>query len=211
MLIGYARVSKSDGSQDTALQRDALLAAGVAPENIHEDRASGKKADRPSLALCMRILRAGDTLLVWRLDRLGRNITHLLELVNELRARGVDLKVLDGSGSVIDTTTSAGQLTFAIFAAIAEFEASLLSERTKAGLKAAAARGRKGGRPPIDPGKLQAAGAALRGGQTPRQVAAVFRIARSTVTKYLHADGRLRREGERLLHRGEEPPRRLAG
>ena len=147
MLIGYMRVSKADGSQSTQLQRDALIAAGVSPEQLYEDLASGRRDDRPGLAACLKALRDGDTLLVWKLDRLGRNLRHLVNTVHDLTARGVGLKVLTGQGAAIDTTTAAGKLVFGIFAALAEFERELISERTVAGLVSARARGRKGGRP----------------------------------------------------------------
>lgn len=128
------RVSKADGSQATDLQRDALLEAGVEPEALYEDKASGKSDDRPHLAACLKALRAGDTLLVWKLDRLGRDLRHLVNIVHELTERGVGLKVLTGQGAAIDTTTASGKLVFGIFAALAEFERELISERTKAGL-----------------------------------------------------------------------------
>ena len=147
MLIGYARVSKTNGSQTTDLQRDALLAAGVDPEQIYEDQASGKQDDRPQLAACLKALRSGDRLIVWKLDRLGRDLRHLVNVVHDLTERGVGLKVLTGQGAAIDTTTASGKLVFGIFAALAEFERELISERTKAGLASARARGRKGGRP----------------------------------------------------------------
>jgi DNA invertase Pin-like site-specific DNA recombinase len=146
-LLGYMRVSRSDGSQVLDLQRDALRAAGVAPEHLYEDLASGKRDDRPGLAACLKALRAGDTLLVWKLDRLGRNLHHLVTTVHELAARGVGLRVLTGQGAQIDTTTAAGKLIFGIFAALAEFERELIVERTRAGIAAARARGRNGGRP----------------------------------------------------------------
>ncbi|EEI64016.1 resolvase, N-terminal domain protein [Corynebacterium glucuronolyticum ATCC 51866] len=144
-LIGYMRVSKSDGSQTTDLQRDALLAAGVDPGHLYEDKASDKSEDRPHLDACLKALRSGDTLLVWKLDRLGRNLRHLVNIVHDLTARGVGLKVLTGQGAAIDTTSTQGKLVFGIFAALAEFERELISERTKAGLESARARGRKGG------------------------------------------------------------------
>ena len=147
MLVGYARVSKADGSQTTDPQRDALMAAGVDPERIYQDLASGGRDDRPGMAECLKALRAGDTLLVWKLDRLGRDLRHLVNTVADLNSRGIDLKVLTGTGAAIDTTTPAGRLSFGIFAALAEFERELISERTKAGLASARARGRNGGRP----------------------------------------------------------------
>src|ERR1051325_11150935 len=104
MLVGYVRVSKADGSQVTDLQRDALLVAGVAPQHIYEDTTSGKRDDRPGLAACLKALRAGDTLLVWKLDRLGRDLRHLVNTVHELTTRAIGFKVLTGHGATIDTT-----------------------------------------------------------------------------------------------------------
>jgi DNA invertase Pin-like site-specific DNA recombinase len=141
MLIGYARVSTPDQSLD--LQRDALLAAGCDPKHLYTDVASGAKADRPGLEAALGYLREGDTLVVWKLDRLGRSLTHLVETVHRLEVRGVGFKSLQEH---IDTTTPGGKLIFHVFAALAEFERDLIGERTKAGLKAARARGRTGGR-----------------------------------------------------------------
>ena len=144
MLIGYARVSKADGSQSLDLQRDALLAAGVDEGRIYSDRASGKKDERPGLEACLKALRQGDVLVVWKLDRLGRSLHHLVKTVTRLSECDIGLKVLTGQGAQIDTTTAAGRLSFGIFAALAEFESELIRERTVAGLQAARARGRKG-------------------------------------------------------------------
>ena len=141
------RVSKQDGSQCLDLQRDALIEVGVAPERIYEDLDSGRKDDRPGLAACLKALQTGNTLVVWKLDRLGRDLKHLVNTVDELRKRNVGFKVLSSAGAQIDTTTPSGRLCFGIFAALAEFERELISERTRAGLAAARARGRKGGRP----------------------------------------------------------------
>ena len=140
-LIGYARVSKADGSQVHDLQRDALAQAGVEANNVYEDAASGKKEDRPGLVACLKALRRGDTLVVWKLDRLGRDLRHLVNLVDDLTQRHIGLKVLAGEGASIDTSTANGRLVFGIFAALAEFERALIIERTKAGLAAARARG----------------------------------------------------------------------
>ena len=145
MLIGYPRVSNADGSQRLDLQRDALIAAGVASEAIYEDRASGKRDDRPGLETGLKALRSGDTLVVWKLDRLGRNLAHLVAAVSALADREVGLRVLAGQGAAIDTTTASGRLVFGSFAALAEFECELLRERTQAGLAAVRARGRTGG------------------------------------------------------------------
>lgn len=136
MLIGYARVSKTDGSQLFNLQQDALVNAGVASNRVYQDQASGKRDDRPGLVACLKALRKGDVLVVWKLDRLGRDLRHLVNAVQDLAGQGAD----------IDTTTAGGKLVFGIFAALAEFERELIRERTKAGLQAARARGRKGGR-----------------------------------------------------------------
>jgi len=140
--IGYARISTDD--QNLALQRDALTAAGCDP--IYEDTKSGAKADRPGLKLALEVARAGDLLVVWRLDRLGRSLSDLIGLSKTLERRGVGLKSLKEQ---IDTTSSGGRLVFHMFGALAEFERDLIRERTQAGLAAARARGRKGGRPKL--------------------------------------------------------------
>lgn len=139
--IGYARVSTAD--QDLAPQRDVLRARGCEP--IYSEHASGKHADRPELAQAMKALRAGDTLVVWRLDRLGRSLPDLIATVNELADRGV---AFESVTEAIDTTTASGKLVFNIFASLADFERHLIGERTRAGLAAGRARGRMGGRPP---------------------------------------------------------------
>jgi DNA invertase Pin-like site-specific DNA recombinase len=146
MLIGYARVSTNEQNLD--LQRDALLKAGVAAKNIYTDKVTGVKAERPGLAAALSHLRAGDTLIVWRLDRLGRSLKHLIETVTELKNQGVAFKSLTEN---IDTSTATGTLVFQIFGALAEFERNLITERTIAGLDAARARGRTGGRPRRNP------------------------------------------------------------
>ncbi|MDR2723668.1 MAG: recombinase family protein, partial [Holosporaceae bacterium] len=147
MLIGYMRVSKNDGSQNLDLQQDALLAAGVHKDRIYHDTASGKKEARPGLAECLKALQPGNTLVVWKLDRLGRDLKNLITIVDELRRKNIGFKVLTGHGAQIDTSTPNGRLVFGLFAALAEFERELIIERTNAGLKAARARGRMGGRP----------------------------------------------------------------
>jgi DNA invertase Pin-like site-specific DNA recombinase len=203
MLLGYMRVSRADGSQVLDLQRDALLAAGVQPEHLYEDHASGKKDDRPGLAACLKALRAGDTLVAWKLDRLGRDLRHLVNLVHELTRRQVGLKILTGHGAAIDTTTPAGKLVFGIFAALAEFERELIVERTKAGLLAARARGRRGGRPyKMTPAKLRLAQAAM--GRPGTEVAALCRelgVTRQTLYRHVGPKGELRQDGQRLLER----------
>lgn len=146
MLIGYARVSKADGSQSIDLQTDALRAAGVEADNIYDDRASGSRNDRPGLTACLKSLRDGDVLIVWKLDRLGRTLTHLVSTVQNSSDRSIGLRVLTGKGAQIDTTTPSGRMVFGIFATLAEFERDMIRERTMAGLAAARARGRMGGR-----------------------------------------------------------------
>src|SRR6266853_4906821 len=111
-LVGYMRVSKADGSQVLDLQRDALIAAGVPERNIYSDTASGKIDNRPGLENCLKALRHGDTLVVWKLDRLGRSLRHLVNVVHELTEQGIGLRVLTGQGAAIDTTTAAGKLVF---------------------------------------------------------------------------------------------------
>lgn len=162
MLLGYMRVSKLDGSQVLDLQRDALVGAGVDPRYLYEDLGSGRHDDRPGLVTCLKALRTGDNLVVWRLDRLGRDLRHLVNTVHDLTLRGVGLTVLTGHGAAIDTTTASGKLVFGIFAALAEFERDLIAERTRAGLAAARARGRSGGRPyKMTAAKLRLAMAAM--------------------------------------------------
>lgn len=203
MLIGYMRVSKSDGSQSTSLQRDALIAADVDPEYLYEDQASGKNDDRPGLAACLKALREGDTLIVWKLDRLGRNLHHLVNTVHNLTGRGIGLKVLTGHGAAIDTTTAAGKLVFGIFAALAEFERELIAERTRAGLASARARGRNGGRPfKMTAAKLRLAMAAM--GHKETKVSSLCQelgITRQTLYRHVSPKGELRPDGIKLLSR----------
>jgi DNA invertase Pin-like site-specific DNA recombinase len=208
MLLGHARVSKADGSQALTPQKDALLAAGVEPGHLYEDRASGKRDDRPGLAACLKALRRGDVLVVWKLDRLGRDLRHLVNLVQELAERGAGLKVLTGQGAAIDTTTPAGKLAFGIFAAIAEFERELIVERTKAGLAAARARGRRGGRPyKMTPAKLRLAMAAMADIETNvGELCRELGVTRQTLYRHVDPVGTLREDGRRLLaSRGRRP------
>jgi DNA invertase Pin-like site-specific DNA recombinase len=204
MLIGYMRVSKTDGSQATDLQLAALVAAGVDPKQLYEDQASGKREDRPGLTACLKALREGDTLLVWKLDRLGRDLRHLINTVHDLTGRGVGLKVLTGHGAAIDTTTAAGKLVFGIFAALAEFERELISERTVAGLVSARARGRTGGRPfKMTAAKLRLAMAAM--GQPETSVGDLCKelgITRQTLYRHVSPKGELRSDGVKLLAKG---------
>jgi DNA invertase Pin-like site-specific DNA recombinase len=193
MWIGYLRVSKTDGSQTVDLQRDALLAAGVDPAQIYEDHASGQLEARPGLAALLKALRRGDTLVVWKLDRLGRDLRHLVNTVHDLTQHGIGFKVLTGHGASIDTTTPAGKLVFGIFAALAEFERALISERTKAGLASARARGRRGGAPfKMTAAKVRLAMAAM--GQPETKVSALCRelgVTRQTLYRHVGPDGAL--------------------
>lgn len=201
MLIGYARVSKADGSQVLDLQRDALVEAGVSAKDIYEDKASGKRDDRPSLAACLKALRKGDVLVVWKLDRLGRDLRHLVNTVQELADRGIGFKVLAGQGTDINTTTASGKLVFGIFAALAEFERELISERTRAGLAAARARGRKGGRKfALTKAQVRLAQASM--GKRETQVTELCEelgVTRVTLYRYVAPDGQLRDHGRQVL------------
>ena len=199
--IGYARVSKADGSQSTDLQRDALLSEGVKEEAIYQDHASGKLDDRPGLQNCLKALREGDTLIVWKLDRLGRNLRHLVNTVHDLTAKNIGLKVLTGHGAAIDTTTAAGKLVFGIFAALSEFEREMIKERTLAGMASARARGRKGGRPyKMTQAKLRLAMASL--GQLETKIGPLCEelgITKQTLYRHVSPTGELRADGKKLL------------
>jgi DNA invertase Pin-like site-specific DNA recombinase len=197
------RVSKADGSQTTDLQRDALLAAAIEADSLYEDKASGKKEDRPQLAACLKALRHGDTLVVWKLDRLGRDLRHLVNIVHDLTERGIGLKVLTGQGAAIDTTTASGKLVFGIFAALAEFERELISERTIAGLASARARGRNGGRPyKMTPAKLRLAMASMGKPETKvSELCTELGITRQTLYRHVSPTGELRPDGETLMSR----------
>ena len=201
MKIGYMRVSKADGSQSTDLQRDALLEAGVDENQIYKDKISGTKDERPGLNSCLKALRPGDVLIVWKLDRLGRNLKHLVNVVDDLKKRSVGFKVLTGHGAAVDTTTPAGKLVFGIFAALAEFERDLIVERTKAGLAAARARGRKGGAPfKMTTSKLRRIQAAMGKPETVvSQICKELKISKQTLYRYVAPDGSLRSDGEKLL------------
>ena len=201
MLIGYIRVSKSDGSQVFDLQKDALLAAGVEPDRIYQDLASGRKDDRPGLNACLRALQPTNTLVIWKLDRLGRDLKHLVNTVDELNNGNIGIKVLAGQGAQIDTTTANGRLVFGIFAALAEFEAELISERTKAGLASARARGRLGGRPrKMTVETLRMAMSAMADPKSkPTEVAQRLGMTTTTLYTYVNADGSVKEVGKRLL------------
>jgi DNA invertase Pin-like site-specific DNA recombinase len=201
MLIGYARVSKADGSQSLDLQRDALIAAGVDEDQIYSDHASGKKDERPGLEACLKALRDGDVLVIWKLDRMGRSLNHLVKTTTVLSERGVGLKVLTGQGAQIDTTTAAERLSFGIFAALAEFESELIRERTMAGLAAARARGRKGGRKfALSKTQVRLAQAAMANRDTSvSELCKELGVKPVTLYRYVDPNGNLRDYGKRVL------------
>jgi DNA invertase Pin-like site-specific DNA recombinase len=177
MRLGYARVSTKD--QDTALQEDALRKAGV--EHIFSEKASGAKAGRPELAKALEFMREGDTLVVWKLDRLARSMRQLMETVEELRRRKINFHSITEN---IDTSTAAGELHFHLFGALAQFERSLIKERVNAGLAAARARGRVGGRPQVESARLEHAETLIRGGESVSKAAKLAGISIATLKRY---------------------------
>ena len=199
VALGYCRVSKSDGSQALDLQKDALIAAGVAPDAIYEDHASGKNDDRPGLASALKALRPGDVLTIWKLDRLGRSLPHLVETVHGLGEKGIGFRVL--TGAPIDTSTKEGKLMFAIFAGLAEFERDLLIERVNAGLASARARGRVGGRRPgITKAGLRRAQAAMQHRDTNvAELCKELGISKTALFRYVGPTGEIRPMGRKIL------------
>lgn len=184
-LIGYARVSTTD--QNPALQLDALTAAGIPAELVYVEQASGAGADRPALAACLKALRPGDTLVVWKLDRLGRSVHHLVDLLDELRRRDVEFRSLT---EAMDTATPAGRLLYHVIAALAAFERDLLRQRVTAGMAAARASGRRVGRPPkLTPARIRQI--RLARAQTPptpvAELAAILGVSRPTIYRALAA------------------------
>jgi DNA invertase Pin-like site-specific DNA recombinase len=185
MIVGYARVSTTDQTLD--LQKDALTRTGC--EQIFTDTMSGAKAERPGLVQALRYMRTGDVLVVWKLDRLGRSLRNLIDVITELDALGIGFRSVTES---MDTTTSGGRLIFHIFGALAEFERDLIRERTKAGLAAARARGRKGGRPKAtglnDPGKIKVALSLYNDKQNSiATICKVLKVSRATLYRYIAA------------------------
>ena len=179
MFIGYMRVSSDSDRQNTDLQRDALLAAGVDARHLFEDHASGARDDRPGLSKALEFLRPGDVLVVWKLDRLGRSLSHLLSIVTTLKDRQVAFRSLTEG---MDTTTASGELLFHVFGALAQYERALTHERVIAGLAAAKRRGRVGGRPAAIVGeKREAIIAALNGGMSKAAVCRNFGVKRTTL------------------------------
>ncbi len=201
MNIGYARVSKTDGSQALDLQLDALVESGVNRKDIYHDKASGKKEERPGFEACLKALRPGDTLVVWKLDRLGRDLRHLVNTVQDLAERDIGFKVIAGQGADIDTTTASGKLVFGIFAALAEFERELIRERTMAGLKSARARGKRGGRKfQLTKNQVRFAEAAMKNQSTSvSELCRELGISRQTLYRYVSPTGELREYGKQVL------------
>lgn len=187
MLIGYMRVSSDSDRQSTALQRDALLAAGVDARHLFEDKASGVRDDRIGLAKALEFMVAGDCLVVWKLDRLGRSLSHLLTIVIGLRERGIGFRSLTEQ---MDTTTPQGELLLHLFGALAQYERALIQERIKAGINAAKRRGRHSGRPrALNAEKLESVLAALNNGSSKASVCRTFGIPRSTLIDTLAREG----------------------
>jgi len=189
MLVGYMRVSSESDRQNTDLQRDALLAVGIDVRHLYEDRASGAKDDRPGLVQALEFVRPGDVLVVWKLDRLGRSLQHLLTIVNTLKDRKVAFRSLTEG---MDTTTPSGELLFHVFGALAQYERALTKERVTAGLAAARRRGRVGGRPPAITGeKLDSIVAALNGGMSKASVCRTFGVKRTTLIETIARIGEI--------------------
>ena len=183
MLIGYMRVSSDSGRQNTDLQRDALLAAGIDARHVFEDHASGAKDDRTGLAQALEFVRPGDVLVVWKLDRLGRSLSHLLAIVTSLKEKQVAFRSLTEG---MDTTTVSGELLFHVFGALVQYERALIQERVVAGLAGARRRGRIGGRPKAITGvQLDAIVAALDGGMSKAAVCRNFGVKRATLIETL--------------------------
>ena len=203
MFIGYARVSKSDNSQVLDLQIDALINSGVKEENIYTDKISGSKDERPGLENCLKALRDGDTLIVWKLDRLGRNLKHLITTVEELSKKNIGFKVLSGQGVNIDTTTPAGKMIFSIFGALAEFERELIRERTKAGIDAARARGKMGGRKfGLTKAQVRLAEASMKNRDTSvTELCKELSVTRACLYQYISPNGELRDNAKRVLEK----------
>lgn len=179
MLIGYMRVSSETDRQNTDLQRDALLNVGVDQRHLFEDRASGARDDRPGLAKALAYVKPGDVLIVWKLDRLGRSLTHLIEIINTLKVNQVAFRSLTEG---MDTATASGELLFHVFGALAQYERALITERVNAGLEAARRRGRRGGRPlAIPQEKLTVITESLSNGMPKAAVCRTFDVKRSTL------------------------------
>lgn len=190
MDVGYVRVSRNE--QNPEMQRNELEASGC--ERIFEERISSRKESRPQLEAALDYCREGDRLVVWKLDRLGRSIKELIELVNSLEERGVEFK---SSRESLDTSTPGGKLVFHVFASMAEFERDVIRERTMAGLESARVRGRKGGRKPVmDEKKIALASKLMRDREMPiSEVSDAVGVSKATIYRYLKPDGTVRKDG----------------
>lgn len=202
LKLAYIRVSKADGAQTLDLQMDAMEKEGIAPGHIYQDYAPGKNSKREGLDSCLKALRTGDTLVVWKLDRLGRDLKHLVNTVQGLIEKGICFKVLTGKGANIDTSTPSGKFVFGIFAALSEFERDLIRERTIEGLKAARARGKNGGRKfQLSKAQVRLALAAMKDPDTKvSELCQELKISRHTLYRYVSPKGELRPSGEKVLN-----------
>lgn len=199
--IGYCRVSKMDGSQKLDLQIDALKEAGVEPDDIYFDKISGAKDQRPGLENMLKAMREGDKIVIWSLDRLGRNLKHLINIVQQINDKGAGLQVLKGQGAGIDTSTAHGMMVFHIFGALSEFERELIRERTRAGILAARMRGKHGGRKfKVTKAQVRLMQASM--GKLDTNVSELCRelgITMTTLYRYVSPKGELRKFGERVM------------
>ena len=183
MLIGYMRVSSETDRQNTNLQKDALIKSGIDERNIYEDKMSGIRDDRLGLKRCLEYLKSGDTLVVWKLDRLGRSLSHLLKIVSDLQKRNISFKSLTEN---MDTSNAHGEFIFNLFGSLAQYERSLARERIMAGLESARKRGKVGGRPrKIDEEKLNTIVELIKSGKAKAEICRSFDIPRSTLNDAL--------------------------
>lgn len=196
------RVSKADGSQTLDLQKDALIKAGIDDTRIYQDLDTGRNDHRSGLIACLKALQPKNTLVVWKLDRLGRNLKHLVNTIDDLRQKDIGFKVLSGAGAQIDTSTPNGRMFFGMFAVLAEFERELIAERTKAGLAAARARGRLGGRPrKMDQATLKMAMTAMSDQSAiAKDIATRLGITTTTLYDYVNGDGSLKEKGFKIFN-----------
>lgn len=201
MKIGYARVSKSNREQNLDLQLDALVEDGVKENNIYCDQQSGASRNRPQFEACLKALRNGDTLVLYSLDRMGRSQLDLLKILNELQENGIALKILGGLGAGIDTNTAMGKMMYQLVAMFSEHERMTIIERTNAGLAAARARGRVGGRKPaLSKASIRRAQAAMKERDTSvSQLASELGVTSKTLYEYVSPSGQLRRLAKKVL------------
>lgn len=203
MLFGYMRVSTADERQSVDLQHDALIKAGVDPRHLFQDRVSGAKTERPGLRKCLADMRDGDTLIVWKLDRLGRSLSHLIRIIEQLKTRRIAFRSLTEG---IDTTSSHGEFLLNLFGTLAQYERALITERVNAGLAAARKRGRSGGRPlAINEEKFSQIILTLESGASKASVCRAFNIPRSTLLDTLKRKGWTDTDGKPEETNGNDP------